>query len=93
MARPKTSNPRPYGRQGKGKTIKSLSIESEVLLHAEKEAEKRGMNFSEYINALLKGTLLLMAGSFLLMHLWRSPAKWTASSLIKTAQVTMAMLR
>lgn len=93
MARPKTSNPRPYGRQGKGKTIKSLSIESEVLLHAEKEAEKRGMNFSEYINALLKGTLLLVAGSFLAMHLWRSPSKWSAASLAKTANVILTAMR
>ena len=58
MARPKNDTPpQPYGRQAKGKTIKSLSIETEVLKKAEEEAAKRGMSFSAYINALLKGEI------------------------------------
>lgn len=61
MPRPRTSQHKPYGRQADGKTIKSVSLEDAVTKRAEKEAEKRGISFSEFVNGVLKGTIKLGA--------------------------------
>ena len=82
MARPKKSTSRPSGRQAKGKTIKSLSIDSELLKKAEAEADAKGMNFSEYITALITGTLLI----FLAFHLYRAGSDFTLASCAKTGK-------
>jgi hypothetical protein len=59
MPRPRKPTSRPYGRQGDNKTIKSLSLEEKVVLAAQKEADKRGISFSEFVNGVLKGTIKL----------------------------------
>lgn len=44
---------KPYGRQAKGKTIRSLSLDAEVAEAAEKQAALLGMSFSKYVNEFL----------------------------------------
>ena len=46
--------PKPYGRQAEGKTIKSLSLEAELVKWAERQAEREGLSFSSWMNALLR---------------------------------------
>jgi hypothetical protein len=60
MAKKTTSKPRQYGRQAEGKTIKSLSLETEVAEWAEAEAKKQGVSFSAFVNNLLKGGVKLL---------------------------------
>jgi len=48
----KSSSPRSYGRQASGKTIKSLSIDSDLALELEAEAQKRGITFSALFTEL-----------------------------------------
>ena len=87
MARPKKTTTRPYGRQAEGKTIKSLSIETELLEKAEKEAEQHGMNFSEYISALLKGTLPPLLLLLAAIHAVRGGAEWSPESMFATVRL------
>ena len=64
MPRPQSSKPRSYGRQKPNKTTRTVSLEKDVLLKAQAEAKKQGMNLSELVNGVLKGTIkigLLMA--------------------------------
>lgn len=42
-----------YGRQGEGKTIKSLSLDKELVKEAERRAKAQGVSFSQFMNALL----------------------------------------
>lgn len=42
-----------YGRQGKGKTIKSLSLDKELVRLAEAKAKEQGVSFSQFVNQLL----------------------------------------
>jgi hypothetical protein len=39
-----------YGRQAKGKTIKSISIESDLADWIQKQADKSGVSFSAFVN-------------------------------------------
>lgn len=58
MAKKETSpKARPYGRQADGKTIKSLSLEANVADWAEKEASRRGVSLSAFVNDVLKGNI------------------------------------
>lgn len=50
----KTTRPRAYGRQAKGKTIKSLSLDSKVTSWAEKCAEAAGISLSSWIERQLQ---------------------------------------
>jgi hypothetical protein len=56
---PRKTKPRPYGRQGKDKTIKSLSLDQDVALWVKKEAQERGVSESSLVNELLKKLLIL----------------------------------
>ncbi len=90
MPRPRnTKSPRPYGRQAKGKTIKSLSLDDEVAARAQKEADRRGMNFSEFVNGVLKGTITFSLLALLIYHITRvgaGPKAWTLGELTVTAK-------
>lgn len=45
--------PRSYGRQSEGKTIKSLSLDKELVKAAEQRAAELGVSFSQFINDML----------------------------------------
>jgi hypothetical protein len=45
--------PKPYGRQAEGKTIKSLSLDAELVEWSEDQAAAEGMSFSAWINGIL----------------------------------------
>jgi len=92
MARPEKPTSRPYGRQAKGKTIKSLSIESELLAKAEKEAKAKGMNFSEYISALISKILPPLLLAFALFHLSRTPSDWSSKALLATGKAAISTI-
>lgn len=49
-----TSLPKSYGRQADGKTIKSLSLDAELVKWSESQADAIGMSFSSWINAMLQ---------------------------------------
>lgn len=49
----KTREPRSYGRQAAGKTIKSLSLTADIAQWAEAECEARQIPFSAFIEQLL----------------------------------------
>ena len=49
-----SSKPRSYGRQAEGKTIKSLSLDSELALWAEAWAARHGKSFSQAVNEALR---------------------------------------
>jgi hypothetical protein len=49
----KSSSPRSYGRQATGRTIKSLSLDSDLAAWAEAEAAESGIAFSALIEQLL----------------------------------------
>lgn len=42
-------SPRSYGRQGKGQTIKSLSLDGDLAKWAESSAAKHSMSFSAFV--------------------------------------------
>lgn len=44
-----SSSPRPYGRQGKDRTIKSLSLDGELAEWVESSAAKHSMSFSAFV--------------------------------------------
>ena len=54
--------PRSYGRQGKGKTIKSLSLPSDLVEELEDRAEKEGKNFSQLVAELLAKSSIVALG-------------------------------
>lgn len=68
MPRPRTSKNKPYGRQAKGKTIKSLSLDDAVVEQVQREADKRGISFSELVNGIIKGTIKLGVVLFAAHH-------------------------
>ena len=45
-----------YGRQNEGKTIKSLSLDKELVKVAEARAKELGVSFSQFVNDLLKAS-------------------------------------
>lgn len=49
----KTSRPRSYGRQARGKTIKSLSLDSNIVTWAEVCAAREGLSLSAWIESKL----------------------------------------
>jgi len=49
----KTKNPRSYGRQAEGRTIKSLSLTAEVSTWAEAECKRLGLSFSAFIEEMI----------------------------------------
>jgi hypothetical protein len=49
----RTSSPKPYGRQAEGKTIKSLSLDSDLVSWSEQKALADGRSLSSWLNALL----------------------------------------
>lgn len=53
---PKRSQPQPrsYGRQASGRTIKSLSIQDDVVVWAEEQAKRSGLTFSAWIERELR---------------------------------------
>lgn len=50
-------SPKNYGRQAKGKTIKSVSLSVEVVEWAEKQAQQKGLTFSAWMAEFLKQEL------------------------------------
>lgn len=48
---------RSYGRQKSDKTIRSISIQKELLAFAEEEAKAKGVSFSKWMNDLLEKRL------------------------------------
>lgn len=84
---------RAYGRQKQGRTIKSVSLDDDVASRAQKEADKRGISFSELVNGILSGTIKLSLIAFLALHLTRSPKRWDAASLRQTAAVAVAKIQ
>lgn len=56
-------------------------------------AKQRGISVAELLRGIATGTIKVGLIAFALFHLWRSPLQWSSSSLLKTAQVAMAMLR
>lgn len=89
MPRPRSKSAKPYGRQKKGRTIKSVSLDDDVVKRAQEEADKRGMSFSELVNGILSGTIKLgLVLAFLAlaaMHWHRSPKNWSPAAIQKTA--------
>ncbi len=59
MPKKKAATPRSYGRQADGKTIKSISLNSDVAKWAEKEAKSKGMSFSAFVESVLNGTITM----------------------------------
>lgn len=49
-----TSLPKSYGRQADGKTIKSLSLDAELVKWSESQAVDAGVSFSAWINTMLQ---------------------------------------
>lgn len=50
----KSKQPRSYGRQADGRTIKSLSMAAHLVDWAEKEASRRKISFSALIEEMLQ---------------------------------------
>lgn len=50
---PKKRSLKSYGRQGEGKTIKSLSLDKDLVRRAEAAAKKLGVSFSQFMNDML----------------------------------------
>ena len=50
----RSSLPKPYGRQADGKTIKSLSLDADLVKWSEQQAASEGMSFSAWMNAVLQ---------------------------------------
>jgi hypothetical protein len=50
----RSSLPKPYGRQADGKTIKSLSLDADLVKWSEQQAAAQGMSFSAWMNAVLQ---------------------------------------
>lgn len=59
MPRPRNPNSKTYGRQAQGKTIKSLSLADDVVIRAQEEADARGISFSELVNGVLAGRIII----------------------------------
>ena len=50
----RSSLPKPYGRQADGKTIKSLSLDADLVKWSEQQAVAEGISFSAWMNAVLQ---------------------------------------
>ena len=50
----KSKSPPSHGRQAKGRTIKSLSLDTSLVEWAEKLAQDRGVTFSELLSGILQ---------------------------------------
>jgi hypothetical protein len=50
----RSSLPKPYGRQADGKTIKSLSLDADLVKWSEQQAVAEGMSFSAWMNNVLQ---------------------------------------
>jgi hypothetical protein len=50
----RSSQPKPYGRQADGKTIKSLSLDADLVAWSENQAEHEGVSFSSWMNSVLQ---------------------------------------
>ena len=46
--------PKSYGRQADGKTIKSLSLDADLVQWSESRAGKEGLSFSAWMNSILR---------------------------------------
>ena len=90
MPRPRSKSAKPYGRQKKGRTIKSVSLDDDVVKRAQQEADKRGISFSELVNGILSGTIKLSILALLAFHLARSPKNWSPAALKQTAAAAWA---
>jgi hypothetical protein len=49
----RSSLPKPYGRQAEGKTIKSLSLDADLVKWSENQAVAQGVSFSAWMNNVL----------------------------------------
>lgn len=49
----RTTLPKPYGRQAEGKTIKSLSLDADLVKWSEGQAAAKGISFSAWMNNVL----------------------------------------
>lgn len=92
MASKKAPERKHYGRRGDGKTQTTLSLSEEVLEKARKAAETDGRSLSNFIEQLLKKSLLLMFILFLLWHFLPAsrPAIREAGRLITAAAKSAA---
>jgi hypothetical protein len=50
----RSSLPKPYGRQADGKTIKSLSLDADLVKWSEQQAVAEGISFSAWMNNVLQ---------------------------------------
>jgi hypothetical protein len=88
-------SPRPYGRQGKDKTIKSLSLDSDVAKWVTEEAKRRGVKDSSLVNELLKKLMLLILLAALASYLLTGdplPGAWLVVQAIGTAAYYAGMV-
>lgn len=53
----KISIPRPYGRQAAGKTVKSMSLDADVVAWIDGQAAAAGVSASAFVNQMLKQLL------------------------------------
>lgn len=65
----KRNSPKNYGRQSADKTIKSLSLDKDVVSWVKKEAKKNGVSESSFVNELLKKLLQVMLLTSLVRYL------------------------
>ncbi len=54
MPATRSNLPKSYGRQADGKTIKSLSLDADLVQWSESRAEKEGLSFSAWMNSILR---------------------------------------
>jgi len=52
-----SKRPKSYGRQAKGKTIKSVSLQKDLVQYGEEEAARLGISFSQWVERLVESDL------------------------------------
>lgn len=77
-----------YGRRADGKTQTTLSLTEEVLAKAKKAAEEDGRSLSNFIEQLLKKSLLLL---FILFSCWQFAPK-TRPALRSCAKTAVSLI-
>ena len=75
-----------HGKLADGTSQTSITMKKELLQKAKAAAQKDGRSLSNWLEQLVKNSLILTIAGLLVFHLARSPRVWNAAALTATAK-------
>ena len=81
-----------HGKRAPGKTQTSITLNEDLLARAKEAAAKDGRSLSNWLEQLVRRSVLLLCAAFTAFHLTRTPSDWSQKALVKTGKAAWSLI-